>query len=59
MQYVLLDPEVIVREVDGFSSLLQGLQQELRQLLSGTQDPTLALRHHTHRHGSQPNSDVS
>ena len=59
MQYVLSDPEVIVREMEGFSSLLQAMQQELRQLLSGTQDPTLALRHHTHRHGSQPNSEVS
>ena len=44
MQYILQRPEVIV-EVDGFSSLTEPLQQEIRDLLSGTQDPTLALRH--------------
>ena len=34
-----------MQEVEGYSSLSEGLREELRELLSGTQDPTLALRH--------------
>lgn len=45
MQYILLRPDVIIQEVEGYSSLSESLQQELRDLLSGTQDPMLALRH--------------
>lgn len=45
MQYILLQPDVIMQEVEGYSSLSESLQQELRDLLSGTQDPMLALRH--------------
>ena len=37
-------PEVIV-EVEGFGSLSGELRQKIRDLLSGSQDPTLALRH--------------
>ena len=44
LQYILRRPTVIV-DVDGFSSLSEELCQEIRDLLSGTQDPTLALRH--------------
>lgn len=45
MQYILLRPDVIMQEVEGYSSLSESLRQELRDLLSGTQDPLLALRH--------------
>ena len=45
LQRVLARPEVIMQEVEGYSSLSEGLREELRELLSGTQDPTLALRH--------------
>lgn len=44
MRYILQRPEVII-EIDGFRSLTEDIQQELRDLLSGTQDPTLLLRH--------------
>ena len=42
MQYILLRPDDHTRR--GYSSLSESLQ-ELRDLLSGTQDPMLALRH--------------
>lgn len=32
-------------EVEAYSSIAEELQQEIRALLSGTQDPALLLRH--------------
>jgi hypothetical protein len=36
-------PELL--DTEGFSSLTEGLRQEIRDLLSGSEDPRLALRH--------------
>lgn len=44
LQHIIADPDVLIREVEAYSSLLDALKDELRSLLSST-NPHLALRH--------------
>ena len=47
LQHILQHPEVIVSEMEGYLSVSEELRQEIRTLLSATNDPTLLLRHKT------------
>lgn len=50
LQHILHDPDVLMREVEGYSDLPDDLKQELRGLLSSQTNPLLLL-HHTHPSG--------
>jgi hypothetical protein len=43
LKHIVQRPELL--DTEGFSSLTEGLRQEIRDLLSGSEDPRLALRH--------------
>lgn len=39
MRFILADPELVITQLDGYSTLPPDLQSDVRLLLSGTQDP--------------------
>ena len=39
MRHILGNPDVVLTEIEGYSELPDSLKQEIRQLLSGMQDP--------------------